>query len=120
MVSNVLKYLLAALLIIFGVNKFAGFLPPPEISGDGAELMRIYFTSGFFKIIGVLEIISGVLILANKYVPLAFTIAAAILFNALVFHLLHDPAGSPGAIVGLLLTLASIFTRKEGMDVLKS
>ena len=39
--------------LVFGLNKFLGFLEFPSITGDGGRLMGIYFTSGFMKIIGV-------------------------------------------------------------------
>jgi len=119
-VTNILRYVLGVFILIFGINKFANFLPPPEISGDGATLMGIYVTSGFFMIIGVLEIVAALGLLANKFVPLSLTIITAIMFNALVFHLLHDPAGSPGAVVGLLLSLALVYGYRDRMNVLKA
>jgi len=100
-------------LLIFGLNKFFGFLPMPAIAGDGGTLMGIYFTSGFMKIIGVLEILGGLALLVNKFVPLALTISIAIMVNAFIFHLLHDPAGVGGAAVGLILGLLLVWNNKE-------
>tara|TARA_Y100000385_G_C13102166_1_gene645242 strand:+ start:2337 stop:2519 length:183 start_codon:yes stop_codon:yes gene_type:complete len=55
--------------------------------------MRIYFTSCFLKIIGVLEILGGLALLLNKYVPLALTVLVAIMFNAVLFHAFHAISG---------------------------
>ena len=99
--------------LIFGLNKFLNFLPMPELTGDAATLMGIYFSSGFMKVIGVLEILGGLALLVGKYVPLALTILVAIMFNALLFHLLHDPAGVGGAVLGMILSLILIYAYRD-------
>lgn len=109
-----LRILLALLLIVFGLNKFFGFIEFPPIPGDGGTLMGIYMTSGFMKIIGVLEILAGVALLAGKFVPLALIFSVAIMLNATIFHLLHAPDGVAGAAVGLSLSLALVlYSYKE-------
>ncbi len=112
-VSMGIRILLGVFLFVFGLNKFMGFMEFPAIPGDGGTLMGIYISSGFMKIIGVLEIIVGLLLLVGKLVPLATTIAAAIMFNALVFHLLHDPANSAGAALGVILCLLTVWGHKH-------
>lgn len=108
-VTMILRILLGIFILVFGVNKFANFLEFPSIPGDGGDLMRIYFTSGFLKIIGVLEILAGIALLANKYVPLALTFSVAIMLNAAIFHGLHDLPNIGGAMVGLILSLVVLF-----------
>ena len=107
------RLLFGIFLFVFGLNKFLGFLPLPELAGDGATLMGIYFSSGFMKLIGVLEILSGLALVVNKFVPLALTIAVAIMFNAAIFHILHDPAGIGGAALGLILGIGLVWINKE-------
>jgi len=107
------RILFGAFMLLFGVNKFLDFLPAFEIPGDGGTLIGIYVTSGFLSMIGVLEILGGLALITNKFVPLALTILVAIMFNALVFHILHDPANLGGAAVGLILGLVNVFTHKE-------
>lgn len=119
-VTTIARYLFGAFVLIFGLNKFLGFLPFPEIPGDGGTLMGIYATSGFMKIIGILEILGGLALLVNKFTPLATTVLVAIMFNALVFHMLHDPAGLGGAAVGLVLGLVNVFGNKERFSSLLS
>jgi len=104
-----LRILFGLFLLMFGLNKFLGFMPFPEIPGDGGTLMGIYMNSGFMKLIGVLEILSGLALIAGKFVPLALIFATAILFNAVIFHLLHAPDSIAGAAVGLILSLVLIF-----------
>ena len=107
-----LRVLFGIFCIVFGVNKFAGFLEFPPIPGDGGTLMGIYFTSGFLKIIGVLEIVFGLLLALGKYIPISLTILVAIMFNAFLFHVLHDTANIAGAVVGLLLGLVLTYLYK--------
>jgi len=74
--------------------------------------MGIYATSGFLKVIGVLEILGGLALLVNKYVPLALTILIAIMFNAALFHALHDMGSIGGAVLGLILGLVLVYANK--------
>lgn len=119
-ISMGLRIVFGLFCLIFGVNKFAHFLPLPEIPGDGGTLMSIYATSGFLKIIGVLEIIGGLLLLVGKYVPLTLTIMIAIMFNAAIFHALHDPPAIVGALLGLVLGLALVLAYKDRFSGLLS
>ncbi len=108
-----IRILFGLFCLIFGLNKFLNFLPMLPIEGDGGTLMGIYFTSGFFKLIGVLEVLGGLALLLNKYVPLALTVLVAIMFNAAIFHMLHDMGGIGGAVVGLLMGLILVYFNKE-------
>ena len=108
-----LRILFGLFCILFGVNKFAGFMPMPPIPGDGGTLIGIYVTSGFLLFIGVLEILGGLALVLNKFVPLALTILVAIMLNAFIFHLLHDIAGIGGAVVGLGLSLTLVFLNRD-------
>lgn len=119
-ITMAIRILFGLFCLIFGVNKFAHFLPMPPIPGDGGTLMGIYATSGFLKIIGVLEIIGGLLLLIGKYVPLALTIMIAIMFNAVLFHALHDMANIAGAVVGLLMGIVLVFAYKDRFSSLLS
>ena len=112
-IFKVLRMLLGAFMVIIGLNKFLVYIEIPNPPGDGGELMHVYITSGFLKLIGGLEMLGGMALLVNKFVPLALTLITAIMFNATIFHVLHDPAGIGGAAVCLLLSLGLIYAHKE-------
>ncbi|OJJ16969.1 hypothetical protein BKI52_30085 [marine bacterium AO1-C] len=116
----VLRVLLGLFMVVIGLNKFLVFIEIPNPPGDGGKLMQVYITSGFLKLVGVLEFLGGVALLINKFVPLALTIITAIMFNATVFHGLHDPAGTGAAAFCLLLSLALIYGNKERFSGLLS
>ena len=119
-VEMVLRILFALSLLVFGLNKFLYFIPSPPMDGTAAELMNIYVTSGFMKMIGGLEILAGISFLFNKFVPLSLTIMIAIIFNAVVFHLLHSMAGLVPAVVSLILLLLLVYYNKSRFTSLLS
>lgn len=112
-VTNGIRILFGLFCLIFGVNKFVGFLPMPELTGDAGSLMGIYASSGFMKIIGVLEILGGLALVIGKYVPMALTWMIAIMFNAFLFHLLHDIGGIGGASLGMILGLILVYAYRD-------
>jgi hypothetical protein len=58
------------------------------------------------------QVIAGVLLLVNRYVPLAVAILAPVLVNILTFHALMAPSGLPLALfVALLWTVIFIEVR---------
>ncbi len=107
------RILFGLFLLTFGLNKFFGFIPVPPMPGDGGALMGIFATSGFLKVIAILQILCGLALILNKFVPLALTIAIAIMFNAFLIHVLLDPAGIGGSAVGLILGLLLVWDNKE-------
>ena len=116
--TMILRVFLGLFMILLGLNKFMGFIEIPAPSGDGGVLMGIYVTSGFLKIIGVLELVAGLSLVVNKYIPLSLTIITAIMFNATVFHALHDPAGIGAAAICLLICLILVYAYKDSFSSL--
>ena len=108
-VSMILRLLLGLILLIFGLNKFANFMPAPEMTGDAAEFMTVLGKAGYFTILGVLEIVIGLLLILKKWVPFALVLFAPIAVNILIFHLNYNLEGiGPGALVSLL-TIALMY-----------
>ncbi len=119
-VSMGLRILFGLFCLVFGLNKFLDFMPFPPLPEVAQNLMEIYAESGFMKIIGVIEILGGLALLTNKFVPLALTFLVAIMFNAVLFHALHDMANIGGAIVGMILGLLLVFVNKDRFSELFS
>ena len=53
--------------------------------------------------VSALQLIAGLLLLFNRYVPLAVAILAPIIFNIVLYHVLMAPSGIPLAIVASIL-----------------
>jgi len=92
--TKVVRYFLGIAMLIFGANKFAGFMPAPEMSEKAGAFMGALVESGYiFPILGIVYIIIGLLLVTNKYVPLALTMLVPISINIVAFHLFLDPGG---------------------------
>ena len=111
----IIRLLLGILLVVFGLNKFLHFLPPPEVTGNAAAYLGGLMASGFtFPVIGIIEVLVGVLLLANKYVALALVLLAPISVNILLYHLVLDLPNIPvGAAVFVLNAILMVSRKKE-------
>ncbi|MEN8731998.1 MAG: DoxX family protein [Bacteroidia bacterium] len=113
-VTLVVRILVGLIMVVFGANKFLNFMPQPtEIPEQMGALMGILMTSPFMTIIGVLEVLGGLGLILNKFVPLSLTVLIAVLLNAALFHLFFDPANVVGALVFLLLCLVLVYGYKD-------
>ena len=104
-VSQIARYLLGLILLVFGLNGFFNFLHMPEPTGVAAQFFGAVYASHFYAVIFVLQILSALLLLANRYVPLALTILGPIGFNIVCIHMFMIRAGLPLAIVVTVLWL---------------
>ena len=96
--STIARYLSGVIFLIFGLNGFLHFIPLPPPSGVAGQFMGALFVSHYLTLIFALQVIGGVLLLANRYVPLALAILAPVIVNILSFHALMAPSGLPLAL----------------------
>jgi hypothetical protein len=68
-----------------------------------AQFFGALFVSRLYVVIFLLQIVPAVLLLANRYVPLALTILGPVIVNILCFHIFMAPAGLPLAVVVTVL-----------------
>jgi|GEM_PF-2142311 len=121
-VSTIARYLLALVLLIFGLNKFLDFMPALEYSPTSAATAYMVGIGGvnMFTVLGILYIITAAMLGANKLVGLATMIVAPIAFNILLFHFTLDPAGSVAGIVLTVLLLLVMVEDKKRYQALLS
>lgn len=100
----ILRIVLGAMLIVFGLNKFIGFLPDFEFANPEAGIFFGALASSYvLKTVGLVEVIVGLLLVINKAVPFALVLMAPISVNIILFHATLDPANiGPGAFVFLV------------------
>jgi putative oxidoreductase len=101
--NKVSRFLLGLIFLIFGLNGFLHFIPMPPPSGVAGQFFGALFVSNYLVPIFGLQVISGALLLVNRFVPLALTILAAIIVNILLFHVLMNPAGLGLAVFAAIL-----------------
>ena len=101
--SVIARFFLGLIFLVFGLNGFFHFLSMPAPTGVAGQFMGALFVSHFLIVIFVIQLVGAVLLLVNRYVPLALTLLAPIIINVLLFHLLMAPSGLPLAIVVTVL-----------------
>jgi hypothetical protein len=107
-VPTAARLLLGAIFLVFGLNGFLGFLPQPPISDAGGAFLGALGATGYmFSLIKGTEVIAGLLLLGNRFVPLALTLLAPIIVNIVAFHLLLSPGmGLPTVVLALEVFVA--------------
>lgn len=103
------RLLLGAIFTVFGLNGFLHFLPQPPLAGTAAAFVGGLGASGyFFPLLKGTEVLAGLLLLSNRFVPLALTVLAPVVVNIVAFHAFLAPAGLglPLVIVALGVYLA--------------
>jgi hypothetical protein len=101
--SVIARYLAGVIFLVFGLNGFLNFIPLPPPGGIAGQFMGALYLSHYLWVIFAFQVIAGVLLLVNRYVPLAVAILAPVIVNILSFHALMAPSGLPLAIFAALL-----------------
>ena len=101
------RILLGLVFTFFGANGLFNFLHmPPPPSGPVADFMKAFGETHYLFVIGFFQLLPGLLLLINRYVPLALTVLAAEMVNILSFHILVANGGLfPLPIIVVLLWL---------------
>src|ERR1700722_11291822 len=107
--SLIAQYLVGVIFLVFGLNGFLHFIPMPPPEGIAGQFMGVLFVSHYLTAVFAVQVIAAVLLLVNRYVPLALAALAPVIVNILCFHVLMAPSGLPLALfVALLWALAFI------------
>lgn len=102
------RLFLGLLFTVFGLNGFFGFLPMPQPTAEGGAFLGALAATGYmFPLIKGTEVVAGLLLLGNRFVPLALTLLAPVTVNILAYHVALDPSpGLPLVIIASQLFLA--------------
>jgi putative oxidoreductase len=124
----VARVLVGLIFVFFGSNAFLHFLPtPPPSATPAGQFLDSLVASRYVLVIGGCQVLGGLLLLINRYVPLGLTILGPIVVNILSYHFLMSMFGFfPLASITTLLYLfllygyrqyfASLFVQKAVVD----
>ncbi len=109
------RVLLGLLFTLAGVGGFAfAFNPPPALPGLAGTFQSVFFQSHWVLFVDAVELIAGVLLLIDRFVPLALVMLAAVIANILVFHITMMPLGIvPGLVATLLWFVVALPLREQ-------
>lgn len=100
------RLVLGVIFFVFGLNGFLQFLPQQPLEGQAAVFIGALAGSGYmFPLIKGTEVLVGIALLSNRFVPLALTVLAPISINIFLFHVVLAPA--PG--LPLFILASQIF-----------
>jgi uncharacterized membrane protein YphA (DoxX/SURF4 family) len=105
---------LGLVFLVFGLNFFFGFLPaPPPPPEAAAQFLGGLMAAGYLMpLVKIIEIGAALMLLTNRFVPLALILLAPIVVNIVGFHAVLAPAlGLPLVILAMGLFLA--FTHRS-------
>lgn len=117
-ITTIARILLGLILVIFGLNKFFNFMPPMTLGPDAQKFFNALIDSGYiFQVVGLFEVLIGILLISNKLVNLALIALVPIAINFLLFHFFLDIKNIPPA---LLVTALQCFLIIKKYDSLRS
>jgi len=113
-IPTVVRILMGLPLVVFGLNAFLNFIPPPSTplpEGAAAFAGALVNTGYMMQLIGLTHLTVGLLLLINRFVPLALALFAPFMVNSVAFHIFLEHSGLPMALVflGLELYLAWVY-----------
>ncbi|MFK7990022.1 MAG: DoxX family protein [Sandaracinaceae bacterium] len=103
------RILFGLIFFVFGLNGFLNFLPQPEVGAEAGSFLGALAATGYmFPLIKGTEVVAGLMLLSNRFVPLALVLLAPVVVNIVLFHAVLDPAGMvvPLAVLAIELGLA--------------
>ncbi len=106
---TIARVLLGLVFLVFGLNGFFFFFPPPppeQMPKALLEFSEALMNTGYlFQFEKGTEVAMGLLLLLNRFVPLALVILMPIILNIVAVHLFLAPGGVGMAFVILAIEL---------------
>jgi hypothetical protein len=114
MVTLIARLLLGILFVVFGLNGFLNFINMgPLPSGLAGQFILALVLSHYFWVVAALQVIAGVLLLVNRYVPLALVLLGPVIVNILLYHIFMLPAGVVLALVATILWFIVFYSYRQ-------
>ena len=109
-----LRYLFGIAMTVFGIGNLFQLLPPHRFGGTAGEVMHAFVLSGYIlQAVGFCQIVLGIALLLNRFIPLALLVFAPIVVNVVLFHLFLDMSSIAMAMPIVGLTVYFFFSHKS-------
>ena len=114
------RILLGLIFLAYGLDGFLHFMPPHLASTRATTFVSALIDSGFiWQLMKGTQVLAGVLLLIDWYVPLALVLLAPIVTIIFCMQLFLDPAGLPvGSSIAVLELALAWFYRDYFKSVL--
>ena len=104
----IVRLLMGLMFLVFGLNGFLHFIPEPKggMPEKAAAFAGALNATGYmFPLVMGTQLLGGVLLLLNLFVPLALALLAPILVGILTFHIFLAPSGTGIAVAVVAMEL---------------
>jgi len=116
----VLRTVFGLFLLVFGFNKFFHYMEFGKMSEAAMNYFSALMSTKTLTIVALVEILSGVSLLVNKFGALMMIVLLIISVNAILFHAFLEPGSITGALILLFLNVVMLFAyKKRYRDILK-
>jgi putative oxidoreductase len=105
-VFPIARNLLGLIFLVFGLNHYLNFIPTGPIpAGFAGQFFGVLMASRYLYVIAFFEVVPAILLLVNRFVPLALIVLGPVIVNILVTGLLISAFALPMAVVLTILWL---------------
>lgn len=111
--STIARVLLGVIFVFFGANLVHPFLKAPMPTGPAGQMIAGLYATHFLILIGLCQVIGGLLMLIGRYVTLGLVILGPVLVCIDFFHLVVVPSGIPMATLVTLLWILVAWAHKH-------
>jgi len=112
-VSRIAGILLGLIFVVFGLNGFLHFIPMGQLPpGPAGQFIGALVQTHYELFVSGIQVIGGVLVLINRFVPLGLTLLAPVIVNILLFHILMLPTGWMLGGIALILWLIVFYQHR--------
>ena len=104
--TAIVRVLLGLMFLVFGLNGFVNFIPAPkDMPQEIMNVIGALMKGGYMTVVSGAEVLVAVLLLTNRFVPLALALLAPIIVGIITYHVAMQPATIGPGIVVLLMEL---------------
>src|SRR5205809_4346616 len=104
--TAIVRVLLGLMFLVFGLNGLLNFIPAPkDMPQEIMNVMGALMKAGYMTVVSGAEVLVAVLLLTNRFVPLALALLAPIVVGIITFHVAMAPATIGPGIVVLVMEL---------------
>ena len=99
--TAIVRVLLGLMFLVFGLNGFLNFMPAPkDMPQEIMSVVGALMKAGYMTVVSGAEVLVAVMLLTNRFVPLALALLAPIIVGIITFHIAMQPATiGPGIVV---------------------
>jgi len=113
-VALIARLLLGLIFVVFGLNGFLNFLSMgPMPTGVAGQFISALFQSHYLHAVAAVQVVGGLLLLVNRFVPLALVLLGAVIANIFFYHLFMNLEGIPMAILVLILWVIVFYRHRQ-------